>query len=75
MTAFLAVLKSAAVDWLAGIAGELFRQWRHDRTVKQNAILKAQLKSRKAIDRAQKTVSERDLSAIRERLRGHAGRR
>ncbi|MEE4013915.1 hypothetical protein V1T76_17750 [Roseibium sp. FZY0029] len=75
MSALMAALKAVLVDWLVGTAGELVRQWRHEHQVKQNVILKAQLNSRKAIDRAQKTSSQRSLDAIRDRLHERAGSR
>lgn len=75
MTAILAAFKAVLVDWLTGAFGELVRQWRHDRATRQNAILKTQLKSRKAIDRAQANVNRRNIGAVRERLRKHARHR
>ena len=75
MSGILAILGSALQKVLVGIAGEFLRQLRHDRTVKQNALLNAQIRSRKAIDRAKKTTAQRDLSAVRERLRERAGSR
>lgn len=75
MSALLSAVSALLKSWLVGIAGELVQQWRHDRTVADNALLEAQIRSRKAIDRAKKTVERRDLDAVRDRLRERADKR
>lgn len=68
----LALVGTFLQKLLVGFAGEFLRQRRHDKTVRQNTILKAQIRSRKAIDRAKKTSAQRDLGAVRDRLRERA---
>ncbi|CTQ67077.1 hypothetical protein [Roseibium alexandrii] len=75
MSAFLGLLAAIAQKVLVGIAGEFLRQKRHDRAVGANTLLKAQIRSRKAIDRAKKISERRDLGAVRDRLRERARKR
>ncbi|WP_420411587.1 transcriptional regulator [Roseibium sp.] len=75
MTAFLGLLATIAQKVLAGLAGEFLRQRRHDKAIGENTLLKSQIRSRKAIDRAKKTSERRDLGAVRDRLRERAGKR
>lgn len=75
MSTLLALLGTFLQKMLVGFAGEFLRQRRHDNALRQNTILKAQIRSRKAIDRAKKTSEKRDIGAVRDRLRERAGSR
>jgi hypothetical protein len=75
VSAFLGLLAAIAQKVLVGIAGEFLRQKRHDKAVGENTLLKAQIRSRKAIDRAKEISERRDLGAIRDRLRERARKR
>ncbi|EFO33885.1 putative transcriptional regulator [Roseibium sp. TrichSKD4] len=68
------LLVSFVTKLLADLVRGLVLDWKQDRLIRQNTVLKAQLKSRKAISRARQTSDRRALGDIRNRLRQRTNR-